>query len=73
MEFKSGEINTATLIVKLKLKLELQDSAGLFLGNGNWRRIWMGRERRGLKTKLEKTRCEENGNGHNGRKSSWKM
>ena len=72
MEFESGEINTATPIIKLKLKLGLQD-AGLFLGNGNWGMIWMGRERKGLKTKLEKTRCEENGNGHNGRKSSWKM
>ena len=72
MEFESGETNTTTPIVKLKLKLELQD-VGLFLGNGNWRRIWMGRERRGPKTKLGKTRCEENGNGHNGRKSSWKM
>ena len=68
MEFKSGEINTATLIVKLKLKLELQD-AGLFLGNGNWGRIWMGRERKGLKTKLEKMGCEEGSNGHNGRQS----
>ena len=72
MEFKSGEINAATPIVKLKLKLELQD-AGLFLGNGNWRRIGMGRERRGPKTKLEKMGCEEGDNGHNGRKSSWKM
>ena len=70
MEFESGEINTTTPIVKIKL--ELQD-AGLFLGNGNWRRIWMGRKRRGLKSKLEKMRCEEDGNGHNGRKSSWKM
>ena len=69
---KVEKTNTATPIVKLKLKLELQD-VGLFLGNGNRRRISMGRERRGPKTKLGKMGCEEGGNGHNGRQSWWKM